>query len=227
LAVRYGRQELGSIDPQNLNRRDHSSPVILLGGRSWRVLDVDWPRRTIDVEPTAEVGRSRWFGSSRALHAEAARAVEQVLAGGEAGVSLSSRADLKLQELREEMPYLGDDTLPIVTTGAETRIWTFAGGRANAMLSSQLQAAGASVRASDNFGITLRHIDRATLAATLERATNADCSAPVDARMVDELKFGICLPPKLAEDVLRVRLSDLDALHHSLRRSRKWVQISD
>jgi hypothetical protein len=111
-----------------------------------RVLHVDWPSRIVNVEPTAEVGRSRWFGSSRALHAEAARAVEEVLASGDAGVSLSSRATLSLQGLREEMPYLDGDVLPIVTAGAETRIWTFAGGRANVMLSSPLQATGASLR---------------------------------------------------------------------------------
>jgi ATP-dependent helicase Lhr and Lhr-like helicase len=84
LTVRYGGQELGSIDPQSLNGRRDASRAILLGGRSWRVLDIDWPRRTVNVEPAAEVGRSRWFGLSRAVHAEAARAVEQVLAGSDA-----------------------------------------------------------------------------------------------------------------------------------------------
>jgi hypothetical protein len=102
LAVRYGGHELGSIDPQSLTRRRGSSPAILLGGRSWRVLEVDWPHRTVNVEPAAEVGRSRWFGSSRALHAEAARAVEEVLVSGDTGVSLSTRARLSLQGLREE-----------------------------------------------------------------------------------------------------------------------------
>jgi ATP-dependent Lhr-like helicase len=227
LAVRYGGQELGSIDPQTLNSRRGASPAILLGGKSWRVLEVDWPRRTVNVEPTVEVGRSRWFGSSRALHDEAARAVEQVLAGSDPGVSLSTRARLSLQGLREGMPYLADDTLPIVTTGGETRIWTFAGGRANAMLSSPLQGASASLRAIDNFGITLRDIDKTTLADTLDRLTDADCQAPVDARMIDQLKFSVCLPGKLAEDVLRARLSDFDALHHCLQRPRKWIQISD
>jgi ATP-dependent Lhr-like helicase len=227
LAVRYGGKELGSIDPQNLNGRRDASPAILLGGRSWRVLEVDWPRRTVNVEPTAEVGRSRWFGSSRALHAEAARAVEQVLAGSDPGVSLSTRAQLSLQGLREDMPYLADDTLPIVTTGGETRIWTFAGGRANAMLSTPLQGAGASLRTLDNFGITLRDADKTTLAAAFDRAKEADCQAPVDMRMMDELKFGVCLPSRLAEDVLRARLSDFDGLQHCLQRRRKWIQISD
>jgi ATP-dependent helicase Lhr and Lhr-like helicase len=117
------------------------------------------------------------------------------------------------------MPYLGGDTLPIVTTGDETRLWTFAGGRANAMLSTSLQTAGASLRAIDNFGITLRDMDKTALAAELDRLTDADCQAPVDMRMIDELKFSVCLPNKLGEY--------FDALHLSLQRPRKWIQISD
>src|SRR5262249_16236366 len=84
LAVRYGGNELGSMDPLSLESQQSSAgPVILLGGRSWRVLDIDWPRRTVSVEPTSDMGRSRWFGSSRALHAELARSVERVLATGD------------------------------------------------------------------------------------------------------------------------------------------------
>jgi ATP-dependent Lhr-like helicase len=226
LAVRYGSHELGSIDPQSLSARRDSVPVILLGGRSWRVLNIDWPRRTVAVEPAAEVGSSRWFGSSRSLHAEAAQSVEQILAGGDAGVSLSTRAGVILQGLREDMPYIDGETLPVVTTGDEMRIWTFAGGRANAMLAGALRAAGGFLRTLDNFGITLRDMDKATLASLLDRITDADCRVLVDARMMTDLKFGVCLPDYLAEDVIRIRMSNFDALHRCLQRSRKWVRIA-
>jgi ATP-dependent Lhr-like helicase len=226
LAVRYGSHELGSIDPQSLDTRRGSAVAILLGGRSWRVLEIDWPRRTVSVEPATEVGRSRWFGSSRALHAKAARSVEQVIATGDTGVALSTRARVSLQGLRDEMPYVNGEDLPVVTVGDEVRIWTFAGGRANAMLANALRKAGGSLRTMDNFGITLLGINRPTLAAVLDKITDEDCQAPVDAHMAAELKFGICLPEKLVTDVLRKRLSDFGALHQSLQRARKWVQIS-
>lgn len=49
--------EIGSIDPLSIETQRTSMPVILLGGRSWRVLNVDWQRRTVSVEPTSDTGR--------------------------------------------------------------------------------------------------------------------------------------------------------------------------
>jgi ATP-dependent helicase Lhr and Lhr-like helicase len=227
LAVRHGGSDLGSIDPLSLESQRTSVPVILLGGRSWRVLDVDWTRRTVGVEPAAEVGRSRWFGSSRALQAELARSVERVLTTGDAGVTLSSRARTCLYGMRDEMPYFDGQTLPVVSARDELPIWTFAGGRANAMLANTLRSAGGSLRRVDNFGITLRDIDKATLTTVLDGITEANCPAPIDSRVMAELKFGTCLPDKLAEEVLRLRLSDFGALHRCLQRTRRWIRIPD
>ena len=64
LAVRHGNVDIGSIDPLSIESQRIPVPVILLGRRSWRVLDVDWPRRVASVEPAAEQGRSRWAGSA-------------------------------------------------------------------------------------------------------------------------------------------------------------------
>jgi ATP-dependent Lhr-like helicase len=227
LAVRHGSNDLGSIDPLSLETQRTSAPVILLGGRSWRVLDVDWPRRVVSVEPAAETGRSRWFGSSRALHAELVRTVERVLATGECGIGLSSRAQASLDGLREKMPYIDGESLPIVATGDEYRLWTFAGGRANAMLANALRNAGIAPRVADNFGVLLRQMDQVGLAAAIDSVNEQSCRAPVDARMLAELKFGICLPERLAKDVLRARLSDFGALQSCLKRSRRWISIPE
>jgi hypothetical protein len=222
------RRTRGSIDPLSLDaQRGSAAPAILLGGRSWRVLDVDWPHRTVSVEPATEVGRSRWFGSSRVLHAELAHSIEQVLATGNSGVTLSSRARASLDGMREAMPYINGEVLPVVSTGDELRIWTFAGGRANAMLAQALHRAGGSVGATDNFCITLLGMNQASLAAALDKIPDEDCRTPVDRRMMAELKFGICLPEKLAQDVLRVRLSDFGTLRLCLQRPRKWIRICE
>jgi ATP-dependent Lhr-like helicase len=226
LAVRHGGNDLGSIDPLSLESQRTAVPVILLGGRSWRVLHVDWPRRVVSVEPAAETGRSRWFGSSRALHADLARAVERVLATGECGVTLSSRAQASLDRLRGEMPYVDAESVSVVSTGDEVRIWTFAGGRANALLGSALKATGVPIRMADNFGLTLRQVQQTALMMAMENINDGTCRVPVDARMVAELKFSACLPNELAEQVLRLRLSDLGSLHQCLQRSRRWIHYS-
>jgi ATP-dependent helicase Lhr and Lhr-like helicase len=226
LAVRYRGTDLGSIDPVSIEGRRSSLPVILLGGRSWRVVDVDWPRRTVSVEPTSDVGRSRWFGSSRPLRSELARAVERVLATGDCGVMLSSRAGARLEVMRDEMPYVDAESLPLVADGEDLRIWTFAGGRANAMLAGALQSAGASLHNVDNFGLTLRRMKKAALVATFDKIAHGGTCAPIHAHTLVELKFGICLPEHIAEDVLQVRLSDSCALQQCLQRPRRWIRLA-
>ena len=64
LQVRYGRLRLGEVDPLSVEPRGEEAKTILLGGRSWRVLEIDWPRRLVSVEPSSGTGRSRWFGIS-------------------------------------------------------------------------------------------------------------------------------------------------------------------
>jgi ATP-dependent helicase Lhr and Lhr-like helicase len=114
LTVQYSGNELGTVGPSSLTPQQTSGAVILLGGRSWRVLEVDWPRRTVRVEPTKEEGRSRWLGSSRALHSVVAREVEKILATGDSGIKLSTRASAALDEIRSELPYVDGEILPIV-----------------------------------------------------------------------------------------------------------------
>jgi hypothetical protein len=125
------------------------------------------------------------------LHAELARSVERALTAGEGKLTLSSRARASLDGLRESMSYIDGEVLPVVSAGDELRMWTFAGGRGNAMLASALRAAGARMRTIDNFGITLRGMDPKTLAAALDHVADADCQLPVDERMMEELKFGM------------------------------------
>jgi len=142
-AVRHGRAELGSVHPASLARRDDAPIVILLGGRSWRVVGVDWAKRTIDVVSTPDAGRSRWLGSGRPLSASVGRAIERVAAGDEPGCMLSHRASARLAEIRERLDFVDGSSMPVVRdTAGRTTVWTFAGDRANAMLASSLRLGG-------------------------------------------------------------------------------------
>jgi hypothetical protein len=121
------------------------------------------------------------------------------------------------------MPYFDGEGLPVVRISDTLRLWTFA-GRANAMLANGLRSAGAPPRIVDNFGITVRANDQPRVAAALDHITEEDCEPPVGRRILSELKFGSCLPEKIAEGVLRSRLSDFAALRECLRRPRRWIR---
>jgi ATP-dependent helicase Lhr and Lhr-like helicase len=118
LPVRHGRAELGSVHPTSLARRNDAPIVILLGGRNWRVVGVDWARRTIDVVPAPDSGRSRWLGLRRPLSASLGRAIERVAAGGEPGCALSRRASARLEEIRGRLDFVDGSSMPVVSDAA-------------------------------------------------------------------------------------------------------------
>jgi ATP-dependent helicase Lhr and Lhr-like helicase len=78
LTVHHGAAELGTVHPASLARsRGDAAPVLLLGGRSWQVVEVDWPRRRVSVVRAKGGGRSRWLGGGRALSARVCHAADR------------------------------------------------------------------------------------------------------------------------------------------------------
>ena len=129
LSVMFGRAELGSVHPLALASPRNGEPaVILLAGRSWRVMDVDWPRRRVSVAAAPGEGRARWLGGGRPASYDLCRSAEAVVAGAEPGCELSRRAASKLEEIREQLSFVDGTEIPIVRPNGKDffRIWTFA-----------------------------------------------------------------------------------------------------
>ena len=77
-----------------------------------------------------------------------------VIAGAAQGCALSRRAASKLGEVQERLPFVDGRRIPIANDGEEIfRIWTFAGGLANAALAQGVP--GPTAR-WDDFSITIR-----------------------------------------------------------------------
>jgi len=208
--VRYGRAELGSVDPLSLRRQGDKPVVLQLGGRGWHLTSVDWGRRIAWVEPSPSQGRTRWVGSARSLGFPLCQAVRGVLAGVEPGVTLSRRASARLTEIREELPFCGDGCTSLVTDDEGlTRWWTFAGFAANAVLVQVLEKTGTAVKRLDNFAITLAREPDDGLITTLAARTAKPPGVSWESWMDQvELKFSLCLPEALARDALVARLTD-------------------
>lgn len=139
LQGRHGTSEIGLIDPTSLLSREEL-PTILLGGRSWRVLDVDWRKGVAWLEPTTVSGKARWQGSARDVSCEAAEALRRVLQAEDPPAELSRRAKNQLEELRATTP-VGEGMKPVWSRdGNYIQLWTFAGTRTNRTLARGLPA---------------------------------------------------------------------------------------
>lgn len=212
--VFYGKEELGEVHELTFAANEEGGPALLtLGGRSWSAIYVDWPRRRAFVEPTELRGRSQWLGSGQPLHFSLCQAIESELLSQEIPVEYSKRAEVLVDELREEFGWLEPGrTVVLIDEENSATWWTFAGAVLNAAMASGLRDMATKV-SSDNLAITLHKVvDMVQLSERIQHLmkTESVVSVPLDAKFIQELKFSECLPPSFANQALFARYSCSD-----------------
>ena len=208
---RYGSSEIGNIDPVMLTG-EVLERLILLGGKSWRVNEIEWQRQIVWLEPVSEGGKARWSGNSRSLSRELAQAIWQVLRASSedhsednsiAAMKLSKRAKLQLAQLRDAIPAGGDTPFALtktITGGA--RLWTFAGNKANRCIARNILAP-CEVKRVDALGLDLdRMIDLAQFTGAMEVGKFGELELQ---QLAKGMKFADCLPSVLIEEIVRYR----------------------
>lgn len=200
LTGRHGAAEVGFIDPTVLTG-ERDERLLLLGGRSWRVSAVDWPKRIVWLEPAASGGKARWMGGARSLGRDVCQGIRTVLASGApAAVSLSRRARSALWALAAEIPLAPTDA-PIIARDAEgpARTWTFAGTKTNRTLARQASVGASKVR-----------FDALSVQAPISGQTavlpqRIDLTAGELATLREGIKFSDCLPDDLVARTIVAR----------------------
>ena len=206
--VRYGRTELGQVDPITLKARSDGAPIFVLAGQSWTAKHIDWPARLCWVEPTGQIGHSRWMGSTRAARFELCQAVLGIIAEGLPEKHLSHRGHEAMHRLADDFDWLKPDKTALVRGDDATNWWTFAGARANGLLAAGLEELGRPVRSSDNFRIQLEGNAQSTLDVITNFPDVATVRTPAPDRLISELKFSECLPENVAERIIAERQTD-------------------
>lgn len=206
LLGRFGSVEVGYIDPTMLTG-ERQDRLILLAGKSWRITDVDWKRKTVWLEPAKEGGKARWTGSGRTLSREIAQGIFRALreGTGEHAV-ISKRAHLEIDQVIEDLPDTGNSISMAITRNdaGGARLWTFGGTRANRSIAKQIQSL-VEVRRVDAIGLDLKApIDPRELSADL-LATELQFSAEEIKDLSKPIKFSECLPASLLLQIIRMR----------------------
>jgi ATP-dependent Lhr-like helicase len=224
LSVMFGRTELGAVHPLALAApRDGEPNIILLAGRSWRVTDVDWPRRRVSVVATPGEGRARWLGGGRPASYAVCRSAESVVAGADPGCELSRRATSKLEQIQEQLSFVEGTKIPIVDNGQDNfRIWTFGGGLTNAALADSLP--GPASR-SDDFCISVKARNIASAMDAFSKIDGLSIRPSISSAMIGALKFNSCLSDKIAASTIGARLLDRDGIEATLARKTKLEPV--
>jgi ATP-dependent Lhr-like helicase len=231
VTVLHGRDEIGVVDPVVMVTKVAGPRIIALGGRSWKVVGMDWERRRAYVEPSSGPGLARWMGMGAPRSFALTDAMRRVLLGKDpAHTMVTNRATSRLGLIREQWEARVDPLRSVVLRDAEgARWWTWAGNRGNAVLSAALDAVAPQlldqVVTFDNEQITLRpDAPLSDLRAALHQALarfGIDLTGVrprVDRRAVEGLKFADLLPPEMAEATLAARIGDVEAARRVLSR---------
>ncbi len=217
----HGRQHLGGLDPLLLMAKVDGPRIVSLGGRTWEVVHIDWRRKRAQLEPSDQLGRSRWSGTARAYSYELGQAIRHVLLGTEpAGVHQTARAQERLARLRAEYAARVHLAGTVVSDDdGQPRWWTFAGYRANAVLLAALAEAAPEVVDSWSLGNLHVSLRAGTTPAAVTQAMAAardlfgDDLAGAAVVVTDEalrkLKFADLLAPEVAVRTLAARAADV------------------
>ncbi len=228
LAVYHGATELGTVHPTSLARSaDGGSTTLLLAGRSWRVMEVDWPRRRISVASAPAGGKSRWLGAGRSQSMQVCRSAERIVAGTEPYCALSRRAEAALGEIRERLAFVDGRALPIVfDNNGRVRVWCFAGGLASAALACALRLRGLAVADWDDFSISLHRPTPDEIATALASIKLSEARPELPDDLGKALKFSACLPDEVIRAVVETRLGDPAGVSAALSRPTKLVRVA-
>ena len=222
ITVLQGREEIGSVDPMLFQRKVDGPRLLTLGGRAWQVTYVDWKRHRAFVEPSRAAADSRWSGMPQPESFEVSDATRRVLLGADLpGVRMSKRAVVQLEQLRAEYAFrvAEDKTVLVHEETGQSRWWTWAGSRANAVLvAGLLEVAPEMLDETHHFNNWQIGLHRDATAGALSKALNSVSAAlessptrfspQVDARALKALKFSELLPAGLALSVVGARNGD-------------------
>jgi len=212
LLGRFGNSEVGYLDPMMLTG-EKEGRVILLSGKSWHIVDVDWKRQTVWLEPAKEGGKARWTGSGRNLSREIAQGIFRALREG-AGIHsvISKRAQLELEQVVENIPEAANCTgfsLSKSDSGG-ARLWTFGGTRFNRTIAKQIQHLS-EVGRIDAIGLDLKtYIDSTALNQDL-LAADIQFSTDEIRDRAKAIKFSVCLPVALLIQTIKMRQFEFQA----------------
>ena len=227
LKVMHGNREVGSVDAWFAQQDDGAPLAFVLAGEPWEVVYINWKRGTCLVKPAKGGAYPRWMGTPVLLSRPLCEAMREVLVSTDEDPWWSKRTRVQIAEMRERYEFLQGVDRPLIADGNKLRWWTFAGGKANALLAASLELElGEKVRANNQsvtFSGRAAQSDAAVLQAIRELAIpgaltweHAQLFAP-DAARGRVSKFQPCLPEELERDLLARSLLDLDGALAALR----------
>lgn len=210
--VLAGREEIGTVTDDVLITEIKGPRVLLLGGRSWLVIHIDWTGRRCFVESSELPGQARWGGFGGGLSFDISQGMRDVLLGAELDrVALTARASRALADLRDQhSTHVRQDQSVVTIRNGTPYWWTWAGTAANRTLYASLGKAGDPHQRIGDQGLRLASdMSPAEISDAISSIEYSDLQLPtVNSNALSGLKFSVAIPKSMATDTVARRLAD-------------------
>jgi ATP-dependent Lhr-like helicase len=226
--VLHGRKELGTVHQIAFLRHRSNDPAILsLGGRSWAVTSLEWPKRIAYVVPADEKGRSQWLSTEFGLSFKLYREVHNLLTENKLSDCWSSRAEERISSLRNEHSFLDRATDAVLVAPRLNEIgwFTFAGNIVNLAIADSIRQRGYDDVGTTDFWIRIKgttdheYLFREISQFNFETVRSA---FRIQEDYLKQLKFNECLPQSCAKEIVRDRLLQRGYLETTLMAKKKF-----
>lgn len=227
LTVRYGNQEIGTIQAWFAGQLTGAQKAFRLAGRGWVAEEVDLARGQVRARPAPAGVVPTWSGRPSGFSRPVCERILALLAAKGHPEGLSEAAKGWLDHAREQMAHvpLGDNVRPVVIEGDDLVWYTFAGSRINAVLARLLEHAGSKATIS-NLRVKVRGARQgmADRIVSVQEALVSGDLPPVEewawfdstTRAAKLSAFQACLPEAFEQEYLRAAFLDVEG-------ARRWA----
>jgi ATP-dependent Lhr-like helicase len=214
--VKHHNSEIGTVHQSTFTgKADGERSVVLLGGRSWLVTDLDWDRRIAYVEQFDGPGSTTWIGGGMGVPRRLAEAHRDVLLGNNKGrEKWTDRATKQIEYLRNKHSFLYPDRPTIVHGIGDWELYSFLGNNLNSLICDRLSEADLGPGVSspnirgDGIKVTVQNeTEEQYLLAALRDIGRDPYQPQIDLEhpMLRSLKFRELLPNDLLQETAAVR----------------------
>jgi ATP-dependent Lhr-like helicase len=228
LTVRYGSQEIGTIQSWFAGQLVGGHKAFRLAGRGWVADEVDLARGQVRARPAAAGVVPSWSGRPTGFSRPVCERIRALLSGSDAPPGLSEAAGGWLAHARQQLAHVPKNgpERPILVEDDHLVWYTFAGSRINAVIARLLEHGGATASIS-NLRVKVKgaHPARSDLILRIHEALASDTLPPLEAwawfdstlRSATLSSFQECLPEAFEQEYLREALLDIDG-------ARQWAR---
>ena len=231
LKVFYAGKTVGEI-PYSPQVQEQEN--LLLAARTWKIKEVDFAAKRIEVVPANDGKKPLFFGGGGTVHPRIREKMLHLLASDSQHSELDAASQEALRVLRRTFAGFGLPAVPtherpvLAKSGGEVKLYTFAGTRVNRGLALLLEAAEVAFSTDERESSFTLAVAPALLPALFAQlrlfADDIDFhiaqALAATPGLIDFAKWGAALPRPLQVAVLKERYYDVAGTQNFLRDTR-------